>query len=67
MKKGDFEVNEMFVVFLIIAGIVAAAVILQVSTNSVGEILENSIWVIYSFILYQIFVNLPTPAKSAII
>jgi len=43
MKKGDFEVNEMFVVFLIIVGIVAAAVILQVSTNSVGEILEDSI------------------------
>ena len=43
MKKGDFEVNEIFVVFLIIAGIVAAAVIIQVSTDSVGEILENSI------------------------
>lgn len=43
MKKGDFEVNEILVVFLIIVGIVAAAIILQVSTNSVGEILDSSI------------------------
>ncbi len=43
MKKGDFEVNEMFVVFLILVGIVAAAIVLQVSTDSVGEILDRSV------------------------
>lgn len=41
MKKGTFEINETIVVFLVLIGLVGAAVMLQPSEKSAGKILDS--------------------------